>query len=134
MKRPHIRQHLTGDRGSASAEFVIATPAILFLVLLIIQFGLWSHATHIAQAAAAHGLAAARINDGTAAKGTRAAEDTLTRLGQGPLRDTHVTTTRTAATASVDLDGVTSTVIPFLELPVHALATGPVERFVDGVQ
>jgi hypothetical protein len=125
------RRHLAGDRGSASAELVIATPMLLFLILLIVQFALWSHATQIAQAAATHGLAAARVYDGTAADGTSAAKDTLTRLGDGPLQDTRVTATRTTESASVRVDGTASTVLPFLEMPVHATASGPAERLTE---
>lgn len=125
------QRRLTGDRGSASAELVIVTPLLLFLILLIIQFGLWSHATHIAQAAAAHGLAAARAYDGTAAAGINAAKDTLTRLGDGPLQDTRVAATRTAESASVEVDGTASMIIPFLEMPVHATAAGPAERLTE---
>lgn len=125
------QRRLTGDRGSASAELVIATPLLLFLILLIIQFGLWSHATHIAQAAAVHGLAAARVYDGTASDGINAAKDTLIRLGDGPLQDTHVAATRTAESASVKVEGTASMIIPFLEMPVHATAAGPAERLTE---
>jgi len=106
---------------------------LLFLILLIIQFGLWSHATHIAQAAASGGLAAARVYDGTAADGTSAAKDVLAKLGDGPLRRTRVAATRTANTAAVRVDGSTSTVIPFIEISVHATASGPVERVTEAL-
>lgn len=112
-------------------ELVVATPLLLFLILLIIQFGLWSHATHIAQAAAAHGLAAARAYEGTAADGITAAKDTLTRIGDGPLQDTQVAAARTAESASVKVDGTASMIIPFLEMPVHATAAGPAERLTE---
>jgi hypothetical protein len=125
------RRHLTGDRGSASVELVIATPILLFLILLIVQFGLWSHATHIAQAAASNGLTAARVYDGTAADGAAEARNTLELLGDGPLENTSVTASRDADTASLRVEGTAYMVIPFLTLPVHATATGPIERFVS---
>ena len=65
-----VRRALRGDRGSVSAELVIATPLLLLMLLAIVQFALWSHATHIAQAAASQGLAVARSQNGTAAAGT----------------------------------------------------------------
>ncbi|MGH3185480.1 MAG: TadE/TadG family type IV pilus assembly protein, partial [Streptosporangiaceae bacterium] len=36
------------ERGSATAELVIATPLLLLLILAIVQFALWEHATHVA--------------------------------------------------------------------------------------
>ena len=50
-------------------ELVIATPLLLLLVLLIAQFALYMHATHIAQAAASEALSEARVSGGTAAAG-----------------------------------------------------------------
>jgi Flp pilus assembly protein TadG len=125
-----VRQVLEGDRGSAGAELVIAVPLLLLILLAIIQFALWSHATHIAQAAASQGLAAARTQNGTAAAGTATAQLVLDQLAGGPLTDSTVATDRGAASASVRISGTATPVIPFLVLPVRAEAAGPVERFV----
>lgn len=122
-----------GDRGAVSAELVIATPLLLFLLLTIVQFALWSHATHIAQAAAAQGLAAARVQDATAAQGSVAARQVLDQLGRGPLTNTRIDAARSADVVSIRVSGETSAVIPFLRLPVHAEAAGPVERFMPDV-
>ncbi len=88
---------LRGDRGSVSVELVIATPLLLFMLLAIIQFALWSHATHIAQAAASQGLAAARAQDGTAAAGAAGALQMLDQLDSGPLTGASVTADRSAS-------------------------------------
>ena len=125
-----VRQVLEGDRGSAGAELVIAVPLLLLIVLAIIQFALWSHATHIAQAAASQGLAAARAQNGTAAAGTAGAQQVLDQLAGGPLTGSTVATDRGPASASVRISGTATPVIPFLVLPVRAEAAGPVERFV----
>ena len=125
-----MRRALRGDGGSVSVEFVLATPLLLMMLLAIVQFALWSHATHIAQAAASQGLAAARVHGATTAAGTTAAQQVLDQLGQGPLTDTSITSGRTADSASVAVNGVASSVIPFLRLPIHAQALGPLERFV----
>jgi Flp pilus assembly protein TadG len=109
---------------------VIATPLLLLMLLAIVQFALWSHATHIAQAAASQGLAAARAQDGTAATGSASAQQMLDQLARGPLTGASVHTDRTPTSASVRITGTTSSVIGFLNLPVHAEAVGPVERFV----
>lgn len=121
---------LCGDRGAVSAELVIATPLLLLMLLAIVQFALWSHATHIAQAAASQGLAVTRAQDGTAAAGSASAQQMLDQLAHGPLTGASVSTDRTATSASIRISGTATSVIPFLHLPVHAEAAGPVERFV----
>lgn len=128
--RGRIRRLLRGDRGAVSAELVIATPLLLLMLLAIVQFALWSHATHIAQAAASQGLAAARAQNGTAAAGSASAQQMLDQLARGPLTGTSVGADRTANSASIRISGTATSVVPFLSLPVHAEASGPVERFV----
>ena len=109
---------------------MLATTALLFILLGIVQFVLWSHATHIAQAAASRGLAAERVQDGTAADGRAAAQRMLDDLANGPLINTDVNARREANAASVRVSGEAATLVPLLRLPVHAEAAGPVERFV----
>ncbi|WP_442974217.1 TadE/TadG family type IV pilus assembly protein [Saccharothrix sp. NRRL B-16348] len=122
---------LGGERGSVTAELVIATPLLLLMLLAIVQFALWSHATHIAQAAASQGLAAARVQNGTAATGTARAHQVLDQFAGGPLTGAEVTADRGVSAASVRISGTATTVVPFLRgLPVRAEAAGPVERFV----
>jgi hypothetical protein len=113
-----------------TAELAVATPVLLLMLLAIVQFALWSHATHVAQAAAAQGLSVARIHSGSAMAGAARARQVLRQLGDGPLTATSVDATRSAEHATVDVDGVATSVIPFLRLPVHAEAVGAVERFV----
>jgi hypothetical protein len=109
---------------------VILTPLLLMMLMTIIQFALWSQATHIAQAAAAHGLAVARTHNGTAAAGSASAYQLLDQLAAGPLTGPAVTTERGEFSAWVRISGTATSVVPFLDLPVHAEAVGPVERVV----
>lgn len=117
------------DDGSATAELVIATPLLLLMLMAIVQFTVWSHATHVAQAAATEGLGAARAQPGDAAEGRRAATRLLVQLANGPLTGTTVVAVRDDTTATVTVTGTATPVIPFLTLPVRAMASGPVERF-----
>ncbi|WP_245783441.1 TadE/TadG family type IV pilus assembly protein [Amycolatopsis sacchari] len=128
--RVRLKKALAGDRGSVSAELVIATPLLLLVLLAVVQFALWSHATHIAQAAASQGLATTRAQNGTAAAGVGSAQQLLHQLAGGPLRDAAVSADRGAGGASVRIAGTATPVLPFLTLPVRAEAAGPVERFV----
>lgn len=121
---------LRGDAGAATAELAIITPAVLMLLLLIVQFALWSHATHIAQAAASQGLAALRVQGGTVEAGTARARSLIGQLAGGPLSDAVVTGERAPAVATIRVTGVVAGVVPLLRLPVHAEAAGSVERFV----
>ncbi len=117
------------ERGAATTELLIVMPALLTLILLIAQFALWAHATHIAQTAAAQALAAARVRGGAEGDGQAAADRVLDHLGRGPLTHARVYVRRDADTASARVVGMAATVAPFLRLPVHAEASGPVERF-----
>ncbi|WP_228769809.1 TadE/TadG family type IV pilus assembly protein [Actinokineospora alba] len=125
-----LRELLRGERGAVSAELVVATPLLLLMLLAIVQLALWSHATHIAQAAASQGLAVARAQSGTAAAGSASAQQMLDQLARGPLTGAAVATDRTTTTVSIRITGTATSVIPFLSLPVHAEAVGPVERWV----
>jgi len=116
--------------GSASVEVVIATPLLALLLLLVVQFGVWAHAAHIAQAAANQGLQTARAYQSTAAAGEADARGFLDQSAGRLLADATVTVTRTATTVTVTITGRAASVVPGLRLPVRVTATGPVERAV----
>jgi Flp pilus assembly protein TadG len=131
------RRRLAGDRGAGSAELVVATPLLMLLILLVIQFGIWAHATHVAQATAEEALAAARVQGGTgAAAGQNRASQVLGQIGGAILISPHVTVTRTATTVTVTITAMAERVVPLpgLALPVTVTVTGPVERFVPATQ
>ncbi|MCP2269240.1 TadE-like protein [Actinokineospora diospyrosa] len=129
-----VRRAVRGDRGAVSAELVIATPLLLLMLLAIVQFALWSHATHLAQAAASQGLAVARAQNGTAAAGAASARQLLDQLAAGPLDNATVAADRGPVSASVRVTGTAAVVVPFLSLPVRAEAAGPVERVVPDLE
>ena len=110
-----------------SAELVIATPLLLLLILGVIQFALWQHAAHVARSAAQQGVAAGRVEGASEATGQSEADSVLAQLGV--LSDPHVATRRTADETTVTVTGDAPSVLPFLHLPVRAVATGPTERF-----
>lgn len=116
-----------GDRGSAVAETVIVFPVLMTVVLVLAQVAMWAYAAHIAQAAASDALAATRVQDGTAQDGHAAAQHALDQLGPGPLRGVDVRVTRADEQAVVRVEGHTLSVVPFLDLTIHAEAAGPLE-------
>lgn len=124
------RVRATSQRGAATLELVLATPLLVFCLMLVIQAGLWMHATHVAQTTAQRGLESARAYNGSAAEGHETATQTLHELAGGALKDPSVDVTRGPAQASVEVSGYALTLIPGMRLPVHAHAAGGVERFV----
>lgn len=122
------------ERGAMSlAQVVITAPALLFLLMLIVQFGLMFHARNIAEQAAQEGAAVARRFDGTQTQGREKALQLLTAVGEGTLKDRDVTASRTADTASVTVTGTVVSVVPGFSLSVSESASGPVEKYVPPV-
>ena len=117
------------ERGSATTEAVLIVPVLLFLVLLIVQFGLWYHAENVARAAAEEGARAAKIEGGTADAGQARADAFLAQAGGKMIEGGTVTATRTATVAAVTVRGTVVAVVPGLRLGVHATATSPTESF-----
>lgn len=117
------------ERGSASTEAVLLTPVLLFLVMLVVQFGLWYHAQHVVQAAAREGVRAARMDASSASAGRTRAVDFLASAGPTIVRQPVVSATRDAEVAVVSVSGQAVNVVPGFSLPVRSIATSRVERF-----
>jgi len=105
---------MSQDRGTASLELAIVAPALMLLVLGVLQFGLWYHAQNVVQAAALEGARAAAAEDGSAGGGqSRALE--IVQEGLGDAADDQ------GATASVDGDAahvlVTAELAGLLPIP-----------------
>jgi hypothetical protein len=131
MKTTPTRPRPASDRGSVTTQVVIGVPLLLTLPMLIVQFALWALATHAAQAAAAQGLDSARVSGGSAAAGQAEAQQVLAQLAGGPLTGARVTVYRDVRTATVRITGHAEPVLPWLQLPVHADATGDVETVTN---
>jgi Flp pilus assembly protein TadG len=109
---------MSKERGSASLELAIVAPALMLLVLGLLQFALWYHAQNVVQTAAQEGARVAAAEEGTAEAGrTRALEVLLVGLGRAAENED--------AIASVDLDAAHVTVsaeMPGL-LPIPGLSS-----------
>jgi Flp pilus assembly protein TadG len=116
-------------KGEATTEVVLVTPVLLLLIMTVIQFALWYHAEHAAQAAAQEGARAARVTGGTAARGQAKAQSVLAQAAPTILVDPVVTARRTSDEARVGVRGRAVSLIPGLHLTVSADAASPVERF-----
>jgi len=127
----HCLARSRGEHGSASAELVIATPLLLLLIMGVVQFALWQHAEHVADAVAQQGLAVGRLQGQTAAAGQAEAQSVLDQLGAGVLVSPDITATRTAATTTVVVTGHAESIVGLFSLPVRAVASGPTEAYTN---
>jgi Flp pilus assembly protein TadG len=117
------------ERGAATAELVLVTPVMLFMVLLVVQFGLWFHASHVASAAAQEGARAARVEGSNASAGKARAEQFLDAVGSDLVLERVVTAENLTGAVRVEVSGRAIRVVPGLRLPISAESEGPVEEF-----
>jgi Flp pilus assembly protein TadG len=127
-------RRLGGDEG-ATTELVIAAPAFLFMIMLIVQAGLYFHASSVASAAAQEGARAATVQGGTIAEGRQVADDFVQALAPRLLENVEVEgryvddgelvrmTVRADVTEVFELPGVD------LDFTVRETSEGVVERF-----
>jgi Flp pilus assembly protein TadG len=110
-------------------EAVIVVPILMFVLLVIVQFCLWMHATQVAQLAASEGDRVARSYGGGPAAGAASAQAVL----HGPGSDVTGSSV-TAAVLSGDSEvlmvtGRATSVVPGLSFTVSASAIGPIQQF-----
>lgn len=118
-----------GEQGDAVTEMVILVPVLLLLIMTIVQFGLWYHATHVVQAAAQEGVRAARSLDGTADSGKRRAQQFLAMTGPSLIHHPVVGVSRDDRQSRVEVSGTVVGVIPGLRMVVDARAVSATESF-----
>jgi Flp pilus assembly protein TadG len=117
------------QRGDAATETVLIVPALMLLVLLVVQFGLWYDAQNVARAGAEEGARAARAETGTAAAGRVRAQQFLAQAAGNMIAGQQVTATRGASVATVTVTGEAAGVLPGFRLPVRASVASPLEQF-----
>jgi hypothetical protein len=117
------------ERGYVTTEVVLLTPVLLFLVMLVVQFGLWLHAQHVAQAAADEGLRDARTASVSLAAAEARASAFLDQTASSVIQDRLLSIDRDGDVARVIVSGHAPAVVPGFALSVRAVAAAPVERF-----
>jgi len=118
-----------GQVGSATLELAVVFPAVMALVFLTVQGGIYFHARTLALTAAQEGLRAVSTLTGDTGEGTTKATSFLDRTADGWVVDRDVAAERSATTATVTVTGRSISLIPGLSgLPIRQQATGPVER------
>ena len=122
------------ERGDTIVQTVIVAPALLLLIMSVIQFALVAHARNVAEAAAQEGVTAARRFDATSADGRSKATEVLATLGPRMLRDTSVVVDRTPTAVTVTVAGSPLSFVPGFSHRIVESSSGPVERYVAPVK
>ena len=119
---------LRDERGMTAIQVAILFPAVLFWIMLIVQYGLWWHAKQVANAAAAEAVDAAQVASGTARDGEDAAGSYLAQSGN--LDHITITVSREPMVVTAEVRGEAPQLVPGFSWTVTARSAAPVERFV----
>lgn len=119
-----------GADGSASVEAVVLVPALVLVVLVAVQIGLWALASEAVGQVASRAATAAAALDGSATSGLRAGQGELEALAGRLVVDPTVT----VGPAGPDLVQATAvgqveSVVPWLHLQVRAVRSAPRQGF-----
>ena len=117
------------ESGAATLEAVLVFPILLLLIMFCIQVALWYHAAALADAAAQDGVRAARVQGANATDGVVRANQLLDQAGRTIIQHRQVTASRTSVAARVEVRGRCIDLVPFVSLPVHAVAESTTELF-----
>jgi hypothetical protein len=115
------------DRGEVAANTAIFG-AVMLLLLVSLQFGLWFYGREVAAAAAQHAVDAARVEDGSGAAGEATAHQYLAQVGG--LRGATVSVARDGETVTAQVHGHPVAIVGFLDPPIDVTIRAPVERVV----
>ena len=124
-----MRIGLSDERGTATTQLVLVFPAVFFMLMLVVQFALWYHGSHVATAAAQEGARAARVEGGTAAVGKQAAENFLSQVNTDVITAPVVTVDRDDERVRVAVRGSSIEVVPGFRVAIRGSSVAPVERF-----
>ncbi|MEL7155000.1 MAG: TadE family protein [Actinomycetota bacterium] len=115
------------QRGDISAV-VILTPLTVFMVMFVVQMGLFFHARTVLNAAAQDATRAVQLENGTTADGEQAARAILDG-STGLLTVTELRIEPGPPTVEVTIAADVVSLVPFWSGATSAVATGPKEFF-----
>jgi hypothetical protein len=121
---PSRRSFRRDDRGVAASVAIV--PAVVLLFFGTIQLCLWFYGREVATAAAQHGLDMARVTEGTAGEGDRAAREFLDQVGGLDLQS--VSVARGEDEVVVTIVAMPVQLAPWVVPDITVTITGPVER------
>ena len=116
------------EDGVAATQLAVVMPALLLLVMLAVQFGLWAHGSQLADAAADAAVSAASVVGGTDEAGRVAAAGLLEQAGN--LTDVAVDVVRQDGVVVATVTGVAPQVVPGFRWSVSGRAAAVAEQFL----
>jgi len=115
-----------------ATQLAVVMPALLFWIMLIVQYGLWVHAKQVATAAAAEAVDVAQVPGNSTASAEAAARSFLNQSGN--LAHITIDVTPTADLVRVRVRGQAPQLVPGFSWSVAAVAQAPVERYIPQPQ
>jgi hypothetical protein len=117
------------ERGSATVEAVLVIPVLMLLLLVAVQFALWSHASQVVHTAASEGDASARSYGGGNQLGEARAREVLRGSQSNVLAPTVRVTVLPGDEVKVMVTAKAVSILPGIQLPVSATAVGSIQEF-----
>lgn len=121
-----------GEAGLTATQLAVVMPALLFWIMLIVQYGLWFHAKQVAGAAAAEAIDVAQIPENSVASAEAAARSFLAQSGN--LAHVSIEISPTTDLVSVRVSGQAPQLVPGITWTVASVVQAPVERFIPQPQ
>ena len=122
-------RRLRGDRGSAVVEAVLVIPVLMLLLLIVVQFALWSHAAQVAQLAASAGDRTARSVGGGPGPPPGRARSVLDGPGSDVISSNVTSEVLPGDLVEMTVTAKAESILPGLSLPVSAKLVGPIQEF-----
>ena len=107
----------------------IVIPALMLILVTLIQFALWAHAAQIVQLAASEGDRTARSLGGGPAEGVSQAQAILRQSGSDLVSSQASVTVTSGGEVRIAVTGAAVSLLPGLSLPVSAVQVGPIQEF-----
>ncbi len=122
------------DAGVTSTEVAVLMPAIIVVIMMVFQVGMFWHAKQSADVAAEEAVESAQVATATDVDGYDGAATILSQAGN--LRNAEITINRddAAGTVTVIITGDAPSIIPFGSWGITAQAQGTIERFIPADQ
>jgi len=121
-------KRLRGDNGDV-APLVVLTSLTVFLVMFVVQLGLYFHARTVVNAAAQDGLRAAQLEGAGESNGQQAAAQILGGSSNLLVNKVVAVEYRSAVEVEVRISAEVVSLVPFWNGTITSTAVGPVERF-----
>lgn len=124
-------QALRGDRdgGYSILEAAITLPAIVFLLMAVVQWAIVWHARGLAQAAAQEGLRNAAAYGSSTGAGQQDIANYINQVAPNALANPQIQVNRSGNTITVHIHASVPSLVPFGSFSVDATASAPVETW-----